>query len=123
MGGEIVKKSTILFILSLVGGIIVLLVGADRLIDIALFGSYGGADTGLDAALDVGFGMTCGLLMIGGSIMLFRRPQHHRIWGALVLIFSLLSIVGTAGGVFIGLLFGLIGSIYAIVSKPAIPQS
>jgi len=117
-----VKKSTILSILALIGGIIVLLVGLDRLMELIQFGSYPGG-AGLDGAIDLGFGMTCGLLMVVGAIMLSRKPQQHRMWGVIVLVFSLLSIVGTAGGIFIGLLFGLIGGIYAIVSKPAIPPS
>ena len=121
-GGEIVKKSTILFILALIGGIIVLLVGVDRLMELINIGSYPGG-AGLDGALDLAFGMTCGLLMVVGAIMLSREPQQHRIWGVIVLVFSLLSIIGTAGGVFIGLLLGMIGGMYGIIWKPSIRPS
>ena len=106
------------FIISLIGGLTVLLVGGDRLIDLIRFGSYGTPDTGLDAALDLGFGLTFGILMVVGAIMLFRQPCRHKIWGAMVLVFSLLSIIGTAGGIVVGLLFGLIGGILAITWKP-----
>ena len=112
------KKPTASFILSIVGGLAVLLVGAERLTDLILYGSHGGLDTGLDAALDLGFGLTCGLLIVVGAILLLRKPQYHKIWGAVVLIFSFLSIIGTAGGIFIGLLLGLIGGILAITWKP-----
>ena len=116
------KKSTILFVFALIGGIIVLLVGVDRLIELILFGSYPGG-AGLDGALDLGFGMTCGLIMVAGAIMLSRKPQQHRMWGVIVLVFSLLSIIGTAGGVFIGLLLGMVGGMYGIIWKPSIPRS
>lgn len=108
-------------ILSLIGGILVLLVGGDRLMELIRFGSYPGG-TGLDGALDLGFGLICGLIIIVGSIMLFRRPQQHRMWGVIVLIFSLLSLVGTAGGAIIGLLLGSIGGILGITWKPSIAR-
>ena len=117
------KKSAILFALVLIGGIIVLLVGGDRLIELIRFGSYDGGGAGLDGALDLGFGMTCGLLMVVGAIMFSRKPQQHRIWGVMVLVSSILSIIGTAGGIFIGLLLGLIGGIWGILWKPSIIPS
>ena len=112
------EKLRIAFILSLIGGIIVLLVGGDRLIDLIRLGSYGGPDIGFDAALDLSFGLICGLLVVVGAIMLVKKPQRHKIWGAMVLVFSLLSIIGTAGGIFIGLLLGLVGGILGIIWKP-----
>lgn len=117
------QRPTKSYYLSLIGGALVLLVGGDRLVDLILFGSYGTPDTGLDAALDLGIGLTCGILMVAGAIMLTRRPQGHKMWGAMVLVFSLLSIIGTAGGLFIGLLLGLIGGIMAIHWKPSVTQS
>lgn len=116
------RKFTAASILSLIGGAIVLLVGGDRLMELINFGSYPGG-AGLDGALDLGFGMIFGLLMIAGAIMLFRKPQQHKIWGVTVLVFSLLSLVGTAGGAFIGLLLGLIGGILGIARKPSITPS
>lgn len=112
------KKSAILFALALIGGIIVLLVGVDRLVELIQFGSYPGG-AGLDGALDLAFGMTCGLIMVVGAIMLSTKSQHHRIWGVTVLVFSILSVIGTAGGIFIGLLLGLVGGTYGIFSKPS----
>jgi len=67
--------------------------------------------------------MISGLLMVVGAIILLRKPQQHKIWGAVVLVFSLLSIIGTAGGIFIGLLLGLVGGILGIVRKPSITPS
>jgi len=123
LSGGIMQRPTKSYYLSLIGGAFVLLVGGDRLVDLILFGSYGGPDTGFDAALDLGVGLMCGILMVTGAIMLSRRPQRHKMWGVLVLAVSLLSIIGTAGGLFIGLLLGLIGGIMAIHWKPSVMPS
>ena len=67
-------------------------------------------------------GIVIGLIVIVSAIMLNIKPEQHMTWGALIAVFSILSLVGSAGGFFIGLILGLIGGILAITWKPANPS-
>lgn len=62
-------------------------------------------------------------LIVVGAVMLLRKPQQHKMCGAMVLVFSLLGIIGTAGGISIELLLGLVCGILGIVRKPSITPS
>ncbi len=64
-------------------------------------------------------GIVFGLIVIVSAIMLNIRPEQHMTWGALIAVFSILSLFGGAGGFFVGLILGLIGGILAITWKPA----
>jgi len=66
-------------------------------------------------------GILTGLLVIVFGVLMYIRPQQHVIWGALVLVLSLVSILGF-GGFFLGLILGLIGGILGIVFKPSAPM-
>lgn len=111
------EKPTAAFILSLIGGIFILIgglviaaVGA-----IVLFVPVAGA-----AITAIGiFGLVCGLLTILGAIWINSGEKNKVRNGAiLVLIFSILSWFGAAGGFIIGFLLGLIGSILALTWNP-----
>ena len=113
------EKPTAAFVLSLIGGIFILLAGV-------FLGFVGFAITlplgGFGAAL--GFlGLLWGILVIVGAIMINSKPDQHVAWGVIVLVFSILSWVGALGGFFIGFLLGLIGGILAIAWKPTVVQN
>lgn len=114
------ERPTAAFVLSLIGGVIVLCVGIIISLAGALISSIVGLG-GLGAILGV-FGIICGILMVVGAAMLYSRPQQHRMWSAIVLVFSILSWFGAAGGLFIGLILGLIGGILGIIWKPSAIQ-
>ena len=60
-----------------------------------------------------------GIIVIISAVMLTRMPERHLALGTLILIFSGLSIVGSAfTGFSVGLVFGVIGGILAIIWKP-----
>ena len=135
-----VEKPMAAFILSLIGGIFILLGGGMM----TMFGwsnfcgmtgcrSYGGM-------MGPGFGMMgngyawgfggmfgiagtiCGVIIIISALMLYNNPIQHSTWGLLIVIFSVLSILGSAmGGFGVGLILGLIGGILALTWKP--PQT
>src|SRR6266705_4847066 len=122
------EKPTAAFVLSLIGGIFVLLVG----IAFAVLGSIlrnmvcwiGGPDGATDIIVWYGvIGFVNGLLMIVFGVLLYIRPTQHVVWGALVLILSIASFFTTLGGFFIGLILGLIGGILGIVWKPPAPMA
>jgi hypothetical protein len=61
-----------------------------------------------------------GIATIALAVMILRVPQRHQLWGALVLTFSLLSIVGSLGGLLLGFILGIIGGVLAISWKPSV---
>ena len=107
------------YILSIIAGIFVLLGGL-------LLAALGAAITffafGIGAVLGV-FGIICGILIIVGAVNLRSHPQAHATWGAVILVFSIISWVGAIGGFFIGFLLGLIGGILAIAWQPTQVQT
>lgn len=117
--------------LSLIGGIIIFLVG---LLVLALasalaflMGTTGAGDMvpGLIgysmAVTTVGLiGVLMGLLIIIFGVIMYVKPEQHVIWGVLVLILSIVSIFGL-GGFILGMILGIIGGILGIVFRPTPP--
>ena len=64
-------------------------------------------------------GLASGALVILGSVMLYNRPSESQIWSAVILAFSVLSILGAMGGFMVGLLLGVLGGVFGLVWKPA----
>ncbi len=130
------------FVLSLIGGILILLGGGMRSMIGSFWFPYGfgmmGGFRGWGGMMgygypDYGYGLMGGLgfglfgilgLIFGGivvisAIMLNSKPQEHTTWGILIAIFSVLSIFGGAmGGFGIGLVLGLIGGVLAVIWNP-----
>ncbi len=123
------------FVLSLIAGIFILLGGGAM----SMFGGLAGMMGGFGGygMMGRGFGMMgtafgvlgilgliFGAIVIISAIMLNSRPQEHSTWGTLILIFSVLSIFGSAmGGFGIGLILGIIGGVLAITWKPTQAQT
>jgi hypothetical protein len=102
-------------VLSVVGGTFILLwglllaaVGA-RALSLSLLGGGLVVIGSVEAVL--------GLLVLLFGILLYVSPESHVIYGILVLVFSIVSLIGL-GGLFIGFLLGLIGGILGIVHRP-----
>jgi hypothetical protein len=133
------ERPTTAFLLSLVAGVFIILGGGmmsmlgygfmgmmDR------YGGLGGSYGRWGGMMGPGFGMMgfafgmmgflgliFGVIVIISALMLNSKPQEHTTWGTLVLIFSVISIFGSAmGGFGIGLILGIIGGILAITWKP-----
>lgn len=118
--------------LSLLGGIIIFLVGIVFLAIWSLISAFAGAANADQVPGWVGVSMTAttvgligvvtGLLVIVSGVMMYVQPKQHVIWGVLALVFSIVSILGF-GGLFLGLLLGVVGGILGIVFKPAQPMA
>jgi hypothetical protein len=129
------ERPTAAFLLSLVGGIFILLGGGVM----SMFGPFGfgnmmggyrgmmgGYYSGYGYGMMGGFGfgmfgilgLIFGIIVIISAFMLNSKPQEHSTWGILIVIFSVLSIFGgTMGGFGVGLILGLIGGILGITWK------
>jgi hypothetical protein len=118
------EKPTAAFVLSLLGSIFIIIGG---LIYAVIFSIIGGVFDfigfgGLGAmAMIIGvLGIVWGILTLVGAIMMNSEDKGRVRTGAiLVLIFSILSWFGAAGGIFIGFLLGLIGSILGLTWNPS----
>ncbi len=128
------EKPTAAFLLSLVAGIFILLGAA--LVSLMGYGfmgmmsrfGNGGRGYGMMGQgfgmMGYGFGMLAivglifGAIVIISAYMLNSKPQEHTTWGTLIVIFSVISIFGSAGGFGVGLILGIIGGVLAITWKP-----
>jgi hypothetical protein len=114
MGGI---KPTASFVLSLVGGIIIFIIGLLRIFR---------AEVGmieLHRAFEVfaglaAFGTACGIIVVIGALMVYVKPEQHTIWGIIIIIFSVFSFIGAAAGLLVGFILGLIGGIMALMYTP-----
>jgi hypothetical protein len=136
------EKPTVAFILSLIGGIFILLGGGMMsMMGSFGYGGYGGmmngywgyggyggmmgrywSSPGFGMMGGYGFsgvlgivGVLFGIVVIVSALMLYNHPTDHSKWGILILIFSVLSIFGSAmAGFGVGLILGVLGGIFAL---------
>ncbi len=134
MSGE--NRAVVPFVLSLFGGIFIILgavvasifaFGSPTILgsmSSSMSGMMGGM-SGMMIGLMMGvypifsiIGFASGALVILGAVMIYNRPSESQLWSAVILVFSLLSILGAMGGFLIGLLMGVLGGVFGLVWKP-----
>jgi len=123
---EIVWKQEIHAGLSVAGGLFVLIFAALYVLastSQSTVGSYvplvGLVSSRFEETVLGGSGLLCGIMMMVGGIMAYKKPSQRIIWGVVVLIFANLSWFGAYGGVFIGFSLGVAGAILGILWKPS----
>lgn len=136
VGMSEVEKPTAAFILSLIGGVFILLGGGMMtmmgfetfclITGCRSFGGMMGPGFGLiGSGYAYGFsgrlgitGIIFGVVVVVAALMLYNNPAQHSSCGLVILIFSALSIFGSAmAGFGIGLIMGLAGGILALTWK------
>ena len=120
------------FILGLIAGIFILL-GA-VVMSMFTFGVAGimgnmsgmaGMMSGMNGGMSMGMmmsfapaltvlGLASGAVVLLGSAMLYSRPSESQLWGAIILTFSVVSILGGMGGLLVGLVLGIASGILAL---------
>ena len=115
---EEVKRATAGFIVSLIGGIIdaivaLILIGVGGFIEENVPGVSG---IGLFTATWGAIGLILAILVIVGAILIYM-PGKEVIGGVLVLVFSIISLFFTLGGLIIGLILGIVGGALGIAKK------
>ncbi len=119
------EKPTAAFVLSLIGGILILLSGLAVALVFGIIGAGvsmvpGMAPLGGAIALMGALGLIFGILVIVGAVMINSGVQSKVKTGSIVvLVFSILSLFTVGGGFLIGFILGLIGSILGLTWKPA----
>ncbi len=104
------------FILSLLGGLFIIVGGLVGLVFFPYSYFYG-----TNVAF-VAVAISTGIVVLAGTAMLYVRPDQHLIWGVIIVVFSVMSIFswigGLFGGFFIGMVFGIVGGCLAIAWNP-----
>lgn len=117
MTASVANKPTAAFVLSLIGGIIILLWGGVLLAIGAAFpaATFGTVVAGIFtlAAIE----LITGFLVVGFGVALYASPYHHVGFGIVILVASIASLIA-GGGLFLGFVLGLIAGILGIVHKP-----
>ncbi len=62
-------------------------------------------------------GLVAGTILIVCALMLRTRPAEHVTWGAIIVIFSIISFLGM-GGFYIGALLGIAAGALALSMRP-----
>ena len=134
------EKPVAPFVLGLIAGIFILL-GAIVMSMFAfgiasMMSSNGGAMSGtmsnmyagMSMGMMMGFapaltvvGIASGVMVILGSVMVYTHPSESQLWGAIILAFSVVSIIGGMGGFLVGLVLGVVGGVLALTWRaPAV---
>lgn len=120
MANQVQNQPTAAYTLSLVGGIFGILLG---LLWIVLGAFVGVFTFGFGLLVIGGIGLwtvICSILVITFAGKLKENPNEHSKYGALILVFSIIGIMGVLGAV-----FAFIGGILALIydPKPAAPYA
>lgn len=123
------------FVLSLVGGVLILIGSV-----VVMMWAFGGMSAwggpmgimmgGYDGMMGgMGFsgmgifggmsflGLIAGILVLVGAVMLRSRPEQASTWGMIILVFSIVSLFGM-GGFFVGAALGFVGGLLAVTWRP-----
>jgi hypothetical protein len=115
-----VKSARYGFMFSLIGGII------DAFFALLLLPAYTSIqntnDTSVlpftsgDVTITVIIGLLLAMMVIVGAFLI-KRPGREMIGSIIVIVFSILGLFYTVGGLFVGLFFGIIGGILGFFKK------
>lgn len=131
---------TFAFIVSLIGGLIVLIVSLLNFVwflsGAQNFGGYGsymrgamdgyhgfmgtyGSSNSFLAGISI-VALISGVIILMGAIMLKIDPHQSKLWAILIIVFSVISFVGM-GGYFIGAILSIIGGTFVLSTKQINP--
>jgi hypothetical protein len=54
------------------------------------------------------------MMVILGAVMVYTRSAENHLWGAIILAFSVVSALGSMGGLLVGLVLGMLGGVLAL---------
>jgi len=115
---ETQEKPTAAFVLSLVGGILIVIGSLlEGIIGALLEVSFPGF--GVIWAILAGLGIMCAVLVLVGAAMLYVNPKRNVPWGVIIIVFSVLSLFFALGGLIVGMILGIIGGALGVAWKPS----
>jgi len=111
-------KPTAPFVLSLIGGILIVLASVFEIAVGAVISQVGFGVGGGTFFLSGLLGVVAGVIVLVFGILVYVQPQHHVAYGAIILVFSIVSLLSFFGGFVVGFILGLVGGVLAIAHKP-----
>jgi len=137
MAQETNEEASAAFLLSLIGGVLIL-IGGLIVLGLGISGAFGVGYMGpmmgsMMGYMMGGFGMAallggaviiaasvigiaCAIIVIYGAFVVRDKPSARSTWGALILAFSLISLL-SLGGFLVGAILGMLGGILAMVNR------
>ena len=67
-------------------------------------------------------GVAFGVIILLGAFMAYRNPANKKVWGVIIILLSMISII-TGGGFLIGFILGIIGGALIFQWKPKTPTT
>ena len=64
-------------------------------------------------------GIATGAAIVALSLALRYRPRRYAIWGGLLILLAIVSLIVAAGGLFVGFVLAMVGGIAALVWTPS----
>ena len=119
------------FILSLIAGVLMLLGNLAMVLMVSAGYWWMGISGGHYMMMGFSFGFelmlvlaalgaACGVVVLISAVLLHARPRQATTWGAVILAFSLIGLVGM-GGFFVGAVLGIVGGVLALTwQKPSV---
>jgi hypothetical protein len=119
------KKPNGAMILSILGGLFILLGGLLIFVLFNLVGGFASFIPGTAGALSAGKalgigGLLSGLVAMVLGVLVRVKPNLHAVIGIILVVIAFSSFVTAAGGFVIGFLLTLVGGILALLYKPKI---
>lgn len=120
------EKPTAPFVLSLIGGILMVLSGA-------VLGAIGPFLSSIIDPIPIGrsfiyirsilytlmgLKVILGIIVIIAAVLLYSNPVQQTLWGVIILVLSIISIVLAGPVSFIGSVLGIVGGALALTWKP-----
>ena len=109
--------------LSALGGVFILIGGALVAFDNSAISFFGylanGGSSGITVTVVGIIGIIMGLIVIVAGLMMKSKPDKSKMWGAVVVVLSILSWFTAVAGLVVGFILGLAGGLMAIRFKPS----
>lgn len=126
MQGPLESYPRTAYLLSLIGGILILVfsvIYALAILVVASINATVGFGLGVGHAIALAVvAILFGLIVLYFALKLKSSPQNAKTYGILILVFSVISFIG-GGGFYIGASLALVGGILAIVWRPSVVQT
>lgn len=115
------EKPTTAFVLSLIGGIFVLIASLLILAAGGIIGGFFPLFGGIVMIFGILGLLSAVLIIIGAAMINSSEPGKVKTGSIIVIVFSILSLFFAGGGFFIGFILALIGGILGLTWKPPPP--
>jgi hypothetical protein len=116
---SLVPRPSAPFVVSLTGGVFIFAGGLLVLYLFLLVGSLGVSLAPYAWFVPL-LGLASGPAIIALAFLFYRRPEHPAIYGSLVIGLSIVSYLSFLGGLFVGLILGVIGGALMIAWRPPV---